>query len=164
MGYSPPPVALLRRGRIRVDEGIKHLPVGAPYLGIGGMVMEWGVAVLVHAFGPVAVRVSVVFAFVVQAVIGAFLSERAIRHQPTLRDRERHHLSGTVVEWDVAVLVHSVDLVTDGVDVVFAVICAIANAIISGVVSFPPCSGSHSPPLGPAKKKGSCCNGVSSRV
>ena len=80
MGYSPPSVALLRRSRIRVDEDGEHLQVSAPRLRIGRTVVEWGVAVLVHAIDPVA----------------------------------------------------------NGVGVIFTVICVIANAIVSGVVSFPP--------------------------
>ena len=77
MGYSLPSVALLHRSRTRIDEGGKHQPVSAPRLIIGRIVVKWGVAMLVYAVNPVAIGVGVVFAVVVQAVSGAFLSKHA---------------------------------------------------------------------------------------
>ena len=73
----PPSVALLHRSRTRIDEGGKHRPVSAPRLMIGRIVVEWGVAMLVHTVNPIAIGVGVVFVVVVQAVSGTFLSKHA---------------------------------------------------------------------------------------
>lgn len=98
MGYSPLSVALLRRSRIRVDEDGDHLQVSAPRLRIGRTVVEWGVAVLVHAVNLVTVGVGAVFTVVVQAVSGAFLSKHDVQRQLASRNHKRHHLQGGILK------------------------------------------------------------------